>query len=227
MAREKRKVSPTGIYHILLRGIDELFSKDKDYQEFITILESYFNGADCTLLGYALMNNRAHMIIDEGNKGISLVMKSVCTSYARYYNRVHKLQGKLFYDRYKSEPVIDIEGVKSFLNKLPAEYKGGVENSSEDIVISIDDYCRMTDEELKDYIEDIFGCIIDDMTKEERKTLAQRITEGKKISTGRIYKIFNLGRKVPDVKRKEKTEQRAPEPEKKNERNGGLSVWLL
>ena len=32
MAREKRQISPTGIYHVLLRGIDELFSEKEDFK---------------------------------------------------------------------------------------------------------------------------------------------------------------------------------------------------
>ena len=42
MAREKREISSTGMYHILLRGIDELFSKDEDFKEFSTTLEKFF-----------------------------------------------------------------------------------------------------------------------------------------------------------------------------------------
>ena len=61
-------------------------------------------------------------------------MKPICTSYARYFNRVHDLQGKLFYDRYKSEPINDdtaLDGLKAFLNTVPADYKGGVDGFSE------------------------------------------------------------------------------------------------
>ena len=66
MAREKREISSTGMYHILLRGIDELFSKDEDFKEFSSILENFFEGKNAKLLGYSLLKNRVHIVIDEG-----------------------------------------------------------------------------------------------------------------------------------------------------------------
>lgn len=228
MARKKRQISPTGIYHVLLRGIDELFSEENDFEEFIDVLNRYFENTDAQLLGYALMKNRIHMIINEGSTGLSAIMKPICTSYARYYNRVHDLQGKLFYDRYKSEPVIDdgnLREIKGFLKSIPSDYKGGVENSDKnESFCFIDDYCRMTDEELKSYIESIFNCSILKMPKEKRRVLAEKIISGKRISAGRIYNIFDLGRKLPEKKNTDMTKK---EPEKKKENNGGLSVWLL
>lgn len=231
MAREKRLESPTGIYHVLLRGIDELFSQKADFEEFIVILNRYFSNTDAKLLGYVLLKNRVHMIIDEGNSGISAVMKPICTSYARFYNRVHDLQGKLFYDRYKSEPVLDdddLKKVKGFLKSIPSEYKGGVEDGEKtDCLYCIDDYCRMTDLELKDYIESIFECSIDKMSREERKILAEKIIAGKRVGTGRIYSLFELGRRKPEKIAEKKKSEQLPEKKGDNSKNDGLSVWLL
>lgn len=228
MARKKREISPTGIYHVLLRGIDELFSTDEDFKEFVDVLAKYFEQRPKGLLGYALMKNRVHLIIDEGDAGISGIMKPICTSYARYYNRVHDLQGKLFYDRYKSEPVKnnkDLEEIKSFLKSIPSEYKGKVENAGDiDTLSCIDDYSRMTDEELKDYIEEIFKIKISKMPKDERKAMAEKIISAKRISSGRIYKIFGLGRRVNENKAPRIERVKAEEkPQRKND----LSIWLL
>ena len=228
MARKKREISPTGIYHVLLRGIDELFSTDEDFKEFVTVLEKYFEKRPKGLLGYLLMKNRVHLIIDEGDAGISGIMKPICTSYARYYNRVHDLQGKLFYDRYRSEPVKgnnELEAIKSFLKSIPSEYKGGVENAGDiDTLSCIDDYSRMTDEELKDYIEEIFKIKISKMPKDQRKVMAEKIIAGKRVSSGRIYKIFSLGRRVNENTIPKKEEVKIEEkPQRKND----LSIWLL
>lgn len=231
MAREKRQLSPTGVYHILLRGIDELFSKKSDFEEFISILNSYFADTDAKLLGYALMKNRVHMIIDEGNVGISAVIKPICTRYARYYNRVYDLQGKLFYDRYKSEPIGDnkeLAEVKSFLSSIPSEFLGGVAGAKKaESLTCIDDYYRMTDAELKSYIESVFDCKIEKLSKDKKLALAETIIAGKRISAGRIYSIFELKKKTAPKKdsapKTTKPEVRE-EPEKKS---GGLSFWLL
>jgi len=242
MAREKRQISPTGIYHVLLRGIDELFSEKDDFEEFIAVLNRYFENSEAGLLGYALMKNRVHIIIDEKNTGLSMIIKPICTSYARYYNRVHDLQGKLFYDRYKSEPVYNddnLKEIKGFLNSIPSDYKDGVEDGTAiEGLYCIDDYCRMTDEELKAYIESIFKCSVAKMTNDKRKQMAEKIIEGKRVSAGRIYSIFDLGRKMPEKKtvavesvREKEPEKKEPEkkePEKKEpEKKKDLSVWLL
>ncbi len=256
MAREKREISSTGMYHILLRGIDELFSKDEDFKEFSTVLESFFEGKNAKLLGYSLLKNRVHIVIDEGDMKISAIIKPICTSYARYFNRVNDLQGKLFYDRYKSEPIEsqkELSEVKGFLKNINSKFSGGLEDGKAVRTLSfIDDYCRMTDEELKDYIETIFNVKIADMSKDEKRALAEEIIAGGKISGGRIYTIFGLGRKQPakasvaqkkekaapkkavakkpaEKKEPEKKEHEKKEPEKKEEpkKNGGLSVWLL
>lgn len=230
MAREKRQISPTGIYHVLLRGIDELFSEKEDFEEFISIIERYFENIKAEVLGYALMKNRVHMIIDEKDINLSFIMKSICTKYARYYNRVHDLQGKIFYDRYKSEPVFDennLNEIKCFLKNIPSEYKDGVENAGTIETLScIDDYCRMTDEELKSYIESVFKCSIQKMSEEKKKTLAEKIIAGKRISAGRIYNIFELGRKMPE-KKIVKIAEKEPEIRKEPEKKKDLSVWLL
>ena len=250
MAREKREISSTGMYHILLRGIDELFSKDEDFKEFSTTLEKFFEGKSAKLLGYSLFKNRVHILIDEGDMSISSIIKPISTSYARYFNRVNDLQGKLFYDRYKSEPIEskrELADVKGFLKSQNAKYSGGLDEVLAVKTLSfMDDYCRMTDEELKDYIETVFEVKISDMTKDEKRALAEKIIAGKKISGGRIYTIFGLGRKKTASTPAKKTVKAAPkpvtpkkpavkkepekkEPEKKEEpkRNSGLSVWLL
>lgn len=230
MAREKRQISPTGIYHVLLRGIDELFGEEADFGEFINILNTYFDASDAKLLGYALMKNRVHMIIDEGNVGISAVIKPICTRYARYYNRVYDLQGKLFYDRYKSEPVEDknkLSEIKAFLKSVPSEFSGGVEDAAEaDGLSCIDDYYRMTDTELKSYIENVFRCSIDEMDRESKSELAEKIIVGKRISAGRIYSIFEIKKKNP-TKKAVMPKTREVKKENDNSKQGGLSVWLL
>ena len=105
MARTKRTTGISGVYHILLRGQDKLFTDDMDYQTFLRTLREYFDGSRSFLLGYTLLPNRAHLIIDSGREPLAALMKPLCTSYARYFNRTHQKTGKLFYDRYKSAPL--------------------------------------------------------------------------------------------------------------------------
>ncbi len=54
-----------------------------------------------------------------------MTVKSVVTSYARYFNRTYNREGKLFLGRFKSEPLETAEEIESCLNdiKLPVKKK--------------------------------------------------------------------------------------------------------
>lgn len=48
MARQPRKVSGTGIYHVMMRGINrqDIFEDDGDYRFFIKLLQQIANPKD-------------------------------------------------------------------------------------------------------------------------------------------------------------------------------------
>jgi REP element-mobilizing transposase RayT len=107
MPRLARKHSESGIYHVMLRGIDQgqLFYDDKDRSAFMERLEKSKESYGFCLCAYCLMANHVHLLIREGEFGLPLSMKSVATSYARYFNARYDRTGYLFQGRYKSEPV--------------------------------------------------------------------------------------------------------------------------
>ncbi len=129
MARTKRIVGASGIYHILLRGNDRLFTADADYRAFLNTLREYFDGYQSFLLGYVLLSNRVHLIVEIKNNNPAAVIKPICTSYARYFNRMHQKTGRLFYDRYKSIPLETGEQLAdtlAFVHAVPS--RAGLEN---------------------------------------------------------------------------------------------------
>jgi REP element-mobilizing transposase RayT len=56
---------------------------------------------------YCLMDNHAHLLINEGEDIISRIMKRIGTSYAYYFNKKYGRVGHLFQDRFKSEAIED------------------------------------------------------------------------------------------------------------------------
>lgn len=105
MARAKRQISESGIYKIYLRGNDiPIFKNDDDYNEFISLMKKYFSDGD-SILKFSLDTDWAELIVKISGESISMAMKPLLTSYARYYNRTYARAGKVFYDRYKSEPI--------------------------------------------------------------------------------------------------------------------------
>ena len=120
MAREARKISKSGNYYVVLKG-EELFVTDGDRKMFLEILEKNF--ATGIVHSYELMKDEIRLVVKEGEKGISMTMKPVITSYARYFNRTHDREGKLFIGRFKSEPLETDEEIEECIKNLKSGKK--------------------------------------------------------------------------------------------------------
>lgn len=109
MPRTAREKSQTGIYHVMLRGIDkrDIFLTQNDYIKFLHYIELAKGMSSVFLLAYCLMTNHVHMLIKEGKEEIGNFMKRIAVGYAQYHNRNHERTGHLFQNRYQSEPVND------------------------------------------------------------------------------------------------------------------------
>lgn len=118
MAREARKIGISGNYYVVLRG-EELFVTDEDKKMFSEILEKNF----ATGIVHAIYMSRGEirLVVKVGEKGISMMMKPVTTSYARYFNKTHNREGRLFIGRFKSEPLESDEEVKTAIENIAAE----------------------------------------------------------------------------------------------------------
>ena len=64
MPRAARKKGSTGIYHIVIRGINKqpIFEDDEDNQKFIEILEKHKETSGYQLYAYCLMSNHLHLL---------------------------------------------------------------------------------------------------------------------------------------------------------------------
>ncbi len=109
MPRNARERSGSGVYHVVLRGINkqDIFNDAEDRLRLIEALEKYKTICEYHLYGYCLMTNHIHILIKEGKETISQIMKRIGTSYVYWYNNKYERYGPLFQDRYKSEPVED------------------------------------------------------------------------------------------------------------------------
>lgn len=107
MPRTARKKSNSGIYHVMVRGINrqDIFQDDEDRQKFLTIVKTVKETSQFNMYGYCLMDNHVHLLIQEFNEDLSQIMKRIGTSYAYWYNNKYDRSGHLFQDRYKSENV--------------------------------------------------------------------------------------------------------------------------
>ena len=119
MPRQPRESSGTGIYHVMMRGINHqnVFEDKEDYYQFLTTLDvmaqSYEpdgtpGGRNYILYTYCLMSNHIHLLIREREDKIGMSIKRIASSYVYYYNHKYSRDGHLFRERFKSEPVNDM-----------------------------------------------------------------------------------------------------------------------
>ena len=136
MPRTARLHSSTGMYHIILRGVNQqdIFEDDEDRQMFLVILEEclrtaytspYIQQEECLrVYNYCLMTNHVHLLCREiltsadeaklslpiGTNqkiGISATMHRLGRKYSMWFNKKYGRTGHLFQDRFTSEPVED------------------------------------------------------------------------------------------------------------------------
>lgn len=115
VAREARKISKSGRYSVSLCG-RELFKNSEDEKTFLEMLEKYFE--DGEVYAYSLSDTEIRLVVKEAPKGISMTMKPLLTSYARYYNRTHNAEGKLFSGRFRSNPIESDEEMEEAIDNL-------------------------------------------------------------------------------------------------------------
>ena len=109
MPRTPRRKSASGIYHIMLRGINQqvIFEDERDYSKFLETLETYKAVSGYKIYAYCLMSNHIHLLIKVDKEDLDLIMKRIAGSYVYWYNWKYYRKGHLFQDRFKSEPVED------------------------------------------------------------------------------------------------------------------------
>lgn len=111
MARHRRLVSETGIYHVMSRGVGQksIFIDREDNEKYLSILNEKRKIANFILYGYCIMGNHSHLIIKEEGLPLPSIMKRINVSYASYFNKKYGRVGHVFQGRYRSEPIEDDE----------------------------------------------------------------------------------------------------------------------
>ena len=103
----KRKVSSTGFYHVIVqaRAGEDLFRDDTDRKTYLGLLKvsKVFNCQRVHV--WALMDNHAHLLIEDRVGSLSRAMYDANSNYAKAFNKRHKRKGSLFAGRFWSEPI--------------------------------------------------------------------------------------------------------------------------
>lgn len=109
MPREARLKSESGIYHVMLRGINRqtIFEDNEDCEKYLQCIKDCKEISGFILYAYCLMGNHVHLLIKEMKEPLEQIFKRLGSRYVYWYNWRHKRCGHLFQDRFKSEPIKD------------------------------------------------------------------------------------------------------------------------
>lgn len=120
MPRKAREKSESGIYHIIMRGINRqtIFEDEEDCIQFMQALKKYKEISGYRVYAYCLMGNHVHLLLAIGLEPLEQVMRRLCGSYVYWYNNKYQRIGNLFQDRFKSEPVKDDQYFQTVLRYI-------------------------------------------------------------------------------------------------------------
>jgi len=207
MPRQARKKSESGIYHIMLRGINQqqIFEDGEDYEKFLQVLKEYKAISEYKVFAYCLMGNHIHLLLKEGKEPIEQIMKRIATRFVYWYNIKYKRVGHLFQDRFKSEPVEDDSyfltvlryihqnPVKAGICRKPKDYKHSSYNEftekcclvdSEMVfeMISKEQFIVFNNEKNSDMCLDIDDKPLIKFTDEEAQKIIEKISKCRNVS---------------------------------------------
>lgn len=137
MARKSRILSSTGIYHAIIRSVNQqiIFEEDEDFRKFIYILEDCKDKYQACIYGYCLMSNHVHLLLKVPDDKISSFFKSLTIRFVLWYNQKYERYGCLLQGRFFSRPVenenyflqvlkyIHANPVKAGMVPAPSEYR--------------------------------------------------------------------------------------------------------
>lgn len=117
MTRRSRQESSTGIYHVILRTVNQqqLFEEDSDYTKFLLMLSDCKKKYSFKIYAYCLMSNHIHLIVDSPLNILSIAFNSFSVRFVQWYNRKYERFGHLYQARFWSKP---IESTEQFLQTI-------------------------------------------------------------------------------------------------------------
>lgn len=125
MGRIARRISETGMYHVMFRGVGKqnIFNETADYVKLKETIRRVKAETGFELYAFCFMTNHVHLFMKEQAPGdMANIMKRILGSYATWFNRKYSRAGALFNSRYKSEPVEDEKyffGLTRYIHQNP------------------------------------------------------------------------------------------------------------
>lgn len=136
--------APESYYHVYVRGANKqkIFLEAADYNYFYKLLSRYLSVEHkvsttgvayphfrnrIKLLSYCLMTNHFHLLVYQYDQvDLPAFMKSLMTSYSRYFNLKYKRTGPVFESRYKAVRIVNdqyLQHITRYIHLNPRRWK--------------------------------------------------------------------------------------------------------
>ena len=105
--RQLRCELSSDFVHVTQRGLGRraLFEDDVDKRRYLDTLKRMMGEYDASILAWTLMTNHVHLLMKTTPATLSRFMQRVGISYAQYFNGRHGHVGKVFQNRFSSQPI--------------------------------------------------------------------------------------------------------------------------
>lgn len=174
MGRQARRLSESGMYHVIFRGVSRqnIFEEESDYEKMAEIITKVKKSMSFEIFAYCFMSNHVHLFLKEKEMGqISKIMAKILSHYATWYNIKYLRTGILFENRYKSEPVEDVRyflGLARYIHQNPK--KAGITEDIGDYLYS--SYNEYVEKESKFKLADTY-LLLDMLSKNKDKAIEE------------------------------------------------------
>ena len=104
MAHPLRIEYPGAVYHVIARGNNRqaLFADNRDRTTYLQKLVHYCTEKEVHLLGYCLLSNHLHLLLETPQGNLSKLMQPLQTSFTLSFKRRHRYSGHIFEQRYEA-----------------------------------------------------------------------------------------------------------------------------
>lgn len=116
MPRHARKELTSKYVHVMAQGINKeyIFQDEICKKKYLNMMLKEKDSYNISIISYCIMDNHVHIVIyyneiDE----LSLFMKKINTTYAKWYNKRKNRVGYVFRDRYKTEQIFNYQHLYS------------------------------------------------------------------------------------------------------------------
>jgi putative transposase len=124
MGRQPRTFAEDGIYHLWAHGSDSrsLFVCDEDRRHFLRRLAAIVEHHELICIGFCLMGNHHHLVVQTPDRRLSRAMQELHTGYSQAFNKEHGHTAHLFRSRFGARHVTsdaDLLGTLCYLAYNP------------------------------------------------------------------------------------------------------------